>query len=124
MARIAGVNLPKEKRIEVGLTYIHGIGRSTARKICNKVSISLDKKVKDLTDAEIARLLDAVKSYIVEGDLRRKVALDVKRLQEIGSYRGYRHKRNLPVRGQRTRTNARTKRGKRVTIAGKKKETK
>jgi len=124
MARIAGVNLPKEKRIEIGLTYIHGIGRSTAKKICERVHIDINKKVKDLSDAEIGRLLDAVKGYVVEGDLRRKVALDIKRLQEIGSYRGYRHKRNLPVRGQRTRTNARTKRGKRITIAGKKKETK
>jgi small subunit ribosomal protein S13 len=124
MARIAGVNLPKEKRIEIGLTYIHGIGRSTAKKICERVHIDINKKVKDLSDAEIGHLLDAVKGYVVEGDLRRKVALDIKRLQEIGSYRGYRHKRNLPVRGQRTRTNARTKRGKRITIAGKKKETK
>ena len=124
MARIAGVNLPKEKRIEIGMTYIHGIGRSTAKKICGRVNVDMNKKVQDLSDAEIGRLLDAVKEYLVEGDLRRKVALDIKRLQEVGSYRGYRHKRNLPVRGQRTKTNARTKRGKRVTIAGKKKETK
>jgi len=124
MARIAGVNLPKEKRIEIGLTYIHGLGRSTSRKILDQLSISPDKKVQDLTDAEIVRLLDIIKNYAVEGDLRRKVAVDIKRLQEVGSYRGYRHKRNLPVRGQRTKTNARTKRGKRVTIAGKKKETK
>jgi small subunit ribosomal protein S13 len=124
MARIAGVNLPKEKRIEIGMTYIHGIGRSTAKKICDRSNIDFNKKVKDLSDAEVGRLLDAVKGYLVEGDLRRKVALDIKRLQEVGSYIGYRHKRNLPVRGQRTKTNARTKRGKRLTIAGKKKETK
>lgn len=124
MARIAGVNLPKDKRIEIGITYVHGIGRSTAKKICERVNVDMNKKVKDLSDAEIGRFLDAVKGYLVEGDLRRKVALDIKRLQEVGSYRGYRHKRNLPVRGQRTKTNARTKRGKRVTIAGKKKETK
>lgn len=124
MARIAGVNLPKEKRVEVGLTYIHGIGRSTSVKICDTLRVDRNKKISDLSDIEISRLIDAIKSYVVEGDMRRKVSMDIKRLQEIGAYRGYRHKRNLPVRGQRTKTNARTKRGKRVTVAGKKKETK
>lgn len=124
MARIAGVNLPKEKRVEVGLTYIHGIGRTTSVKICNELRIEKNKKIADLSDIEVSRLIDAIKSYMVEGDLRRKVSMDIKRLQEVGSYRGYRHKRNLPLRGQRTKTNARTKRGKRVTVAGKKKETK
>ncbi len=124
MARIAGVNLPKEKRLEIGLTYIHGLGRSTSQKICSALKIDPNKKVADLSDVDVSRLVDAIKSYVVEGDLRRKVSMDVKRLQEVGSYRGYRHKRALPVRGQRTRTNARTKRGKRVTVAGKKKETK
>ncbi len=124
MARIAGVQLPKDKHISIGLTYIYGIGPSTAKKICENLRISGQKKVNDLSDVEVSRLIDAVKIYIVEGDLRRKVAMDIKRLQEVGSYRGFRHKRNLPVRGQRTRTNARTKRGKRVTVAGKKKETK
>lgn len=124
MARIAGVQLPKDKHIEIALTYIYGIGRSTSVKICNSLKLDPHKKVNDLSDVEVSRLIDAMKTYPVEGDLRRKVAMDVKRLQEISSYRGHRHKRNLPVRGQRTKTNARTKRGRRMTIANKKKETK
>lgn len=124
MARIAGVQLPKNKRIEVALTYIYGIGRNTGRKICTILDLDPNKKTDDLSDVDISRLIDVVKGYIVEGDLRRKVSMDIKRLQEVGSYRGYRHKRNLPVRGQRTKTNARTKRGRKMTVANKKKETK
>ena len=124
MARIAGVQLPKNKRIEIGLTYIYGIGRVTSKKICESLSIDVNKKTDDLSDTDVSRLVDAVKAYVLEGDLRRQVSMDIKRLQEVGSYRGYRHKRNLPVRGQRTKTNARTKRGKKMTIANKKKETK
>lgn len=124
MARIAGINLPKEKRIDIGLTAIHGVGPSTAKRICSKLKIDPATRVKDLSSTDEVKLVDEIKNYMVEGDLRRKVMLDVKRLQEIGSYRGFRHKRGLPVRGQRTKTNARTKRGRRVTVAGKKKETK
>lgn len=124
MARIAGVNLPKEKRIDIGLIAIHGVGPSTAKRICAKLKINPATRVKDLSSSDEVKLVDEIKNYMVEGDLKRKVMLDVKRLQEIGSYRGFRHKRGLPVRGQRTKTNARTKRGRRVTVAGKKKETK
>lgn len=124
MARIAGINLPKDKRIDIGLTAIHGIGINTAKKICAKLKINPAIRVKDLSSTDEVKLVDEMKTHMVEGDLRRKVMLDVKRLQEIGSYRGFRHKRGLPVRGQRTKTNARTKRGRRVTVAGKKKETK
>ncbi len=124
MARIAGVNLPKEKRIDIGLIAIHGVGPSTAKRICAKLKIDPATRVKDLSSSDEVKLVDEIKNYMVEGDLKRKVMLDVKRLQEIGSYRGFRHKRGLPVRGQRTKTNARTKRGRRVTVAGKKKETK
>lgn len=124
MARIAGVNLPKEKRIDIGLLAIHGVGPSTAKRICAKLKIDPATRVKDLSSSDEVKLVDEIKNYMVEGDLKRKVMLDVKRLQEIGSYRGFRHKRGLPVRGQRTKTNARTKRGRRVTVAGKKKETK
>lgn len=124
MARIAGINLPKEKRIDIGLTAIHGVGPSTAKRICVKLKIDPAIRVKDLSSTDEVKLVDEIKNYMVEGDLKRKVMLDVKRLQEIGSYRGFRHKRGLPVRGQRTKTNARTKRGRRVTVAGKKKETK
>ena len=116
MARIAGVNLPKEKRIEVGLTYIKGIGRSLSRQILEKLKVNLDTRVNDLTEDEVGLLRDEIAKHTTEGDLRRKVSMDIKRLQDIGSYRGYRHKRNLPVRGQRTKTNARTKRGKKVTV--------
>ena len=125
MARICGINLPNEKRIEVGLTYIYGIGRRLSAKILDELNINKNIKVKDLSEADINKLRDYIGKIPTEGDLRRKVSLDVKRLQDIGAYRGYRHKRRLPVRGQRTKTNARTKRGRRVTMgSGKKKETK
>jgi small subunit ribosomal protein S13 len=124
MARLCGVNLPTDKRVEVGLTYIYGVGRSTSKQILNELGISLDVRVKDLTEADLAKLRDALTKYVTEGDLRRKVQMDIKRLQDIGSYRGYRHRRRLPLRGQRTKTNARTKRGKKVAVAGKKKVTK
>lgn len=122
MARIAGVDLPKDKRIEIGLTYIYGIGRTSAKKILEKTGINPDTRVKDLTDAEEALIRECIaKDYMVEGDLRRAFALDIKRLTEIGSYRGQRHRRGLPVRGQRTKTNARTRKGPKRTIANKKK---
>lgn len=121
MARIAGVDLPRDKRIEVALTYIYGIGRSTSQEILNKAQINPDTRTKDLAEDEVARLRALIdREYKVEGDLRREVNLNIKRLQEIGSYRGLRHRRNLPVRGQRTRTNARTRRGARKTVPGKK----
>ena len=121
MARIAGIDLPNEKRVEVGLTYIFGIGRSRSNEILGQTGVSPDTRCRDLTETEVARLRELIDSeYIVEGDLRRDVAMNIKRLQEIGSYRGLRHRRNLPVRGQRTRTNARTRRGTRRTVAGKK----
>ena len=125
MARISGINLPGEKRIEAALTLIYGIGRILSTKILLKLSIDRDTRVKNLTEKDISSLQEEISKYHTEGDLRRKIAQDIKRLQEIGSYRGSRHRRNLPVRGQRTRTNARTKRGKRVTVgSGKRKETK
>ena len=121
MARIAGVDLPREKRIEIGLTYIYGIGRKLSNDILKTANVNPDTRVKDLTDDEISRLREAIdRDYIVEGDLRRDVALDIKRLIEIGSYRGTRHRRGLPVRGQRTKTNARTRKGPTKTIANKK----
>ena len=119
MARIVGVDLPKEKRIEIGLTYIYGIGPSLSRRILGQTGISPDTKVKDLSEAETSRIREVIdKEYRVEGDLKREVQLNIKRLIEIGSYRGIRHRRGLPVHGQRTRTNARTKRGARKTVAG------
>ena len=122
MARIAGVDLPKEKRVEIGLTYIYGIGRTSANKILAEAGINPDTRVKDLTDAEEAKLREAIDhGYMVEGDLRRQTALDIKRLSEIGCYRGTRHRRGLPVRGQRSKTNARTRKGPKKTIANKKK---
>ena len=122
MARIAGVDLPREKRVEIGLTYVYGIGRTSAKKILEATGINPDTRVKDLTEEEIAKLRDAIdQNYTVEGDLRREVALNIKRLTEIGSYRGIRHRRGLPVRGQRTKTNARTRKGPKRTIANKKK---
>lgn len=122
MARIAGVDLPREKRIEIGLTYIFGIGRPTANAILARAGVNPDTRVRDLTDDEVQRLRDDIeKSLKVEGDLKREVALNIKRLIEIGSYRGIRHRRGLPVRGQRTKTNARTRKGPRRTVAGKKK---
>jgi len=125
MVRLCGVQLPLEKRAEVGLTYIHGIGRQLSRTVLTELNISFDKKIKDLSEDDLAKLRDALAKIRTEGELRRKVQLDIKRLQDIGSYRGYRHKKRLPVRGQRTKTNARTKRGKRMTMgSGRKKETK
>ncbi len=121
MARIAGIDLPNDKRVEIGLTYIFGIGRSRSNQILGNTGVSPDTRCRDLTETEVARLRELIDSeYVVEGDLRRDVAMNIKRLQEIGSYRGLRHRRNLPVRGQRTRTNARTRRGTRRTVAGKK----
>jgi small subunit ribosomal protein S13 len=120
MARIAGVDLPRDKRVEVSLTYIYGIGRTTSRQILEQAAVSPDTRVRDLAEAEVARLREVIdRNYHVEGDLRREVAMNIKRLQEIGCYRGIRHRKNLPVRGQRTRTNARQKRGARKTVAGK-----
>ncbi len=122
MARIAGVDLPREKRVEIGLTYVYGIGRTSAKKILEETGINPDTRVKDLTEDEIGKIRDAIDAnYTVEGDLRREVALNIKRLVEIGSYRGIRHRRGLPVRGQRTKTNARTRKGPKRTIANKKK---
>lgn len=122
MARISGVDLPKEKRIEIGLTYVYGIGRTSADKILAATGIDPDKRVKDLTEEEESLLRECIdKSYTVEGDLRRSVALDIKRLTEIGCYRGTRHRKGLPVRGQRSKTNARTRKGPKRTMANKKK---
>ena len=122
MARIAGVNLPLNKRVEVGLTYVHGVGRSTANELLTKVGVDPDTYVKDLTEAETVKLRDAVEELEVEGDLRRERSQNIKRLSEIGSYRGLRHRRGLPTRGQRTKTNARSRKGpRRMSIAGKKK---
>jgi len=125
MARIAGVDLPRDKKLEVGLTYIFGIGRPTARKILQTTGVSAALRVRDLNDADVNRLRQAIeRDYRVEGALRTEVAMNIKRLMDIGSYRGIRHRRGLPVRGQRTHTNARTKKGPRRAIAGKKKVTK
>ncbi|MDD6238394.1 MAG: 30S ribosomal protein S13 [Oscillospiraceae bacterium] len=122
MARISGVDLPKDKRVEIGLTYIYGIGRKSAKDILEKAGINPDIRVKDLTDDQEAALRDVIdKDYTIEGDLRREVALNIKRLTEIGCYRGTRHRRGLPVRGQRSKTNARTRKGPKKTIANKKK---
>ena len=122
MARIAGVDLPREKRVEIGLTYIYGIGRTSSAKILEKTGISPDTRVKDLTDDEVNMLRDIIdKEYVVEGDVRREVALNIKCLMEIGCYRGRRHEVGLPVGGQRTKTNARTRKGPCKTVAGKKK---
>ena len=117
MARIAGVNLPNQKRLEVGLTYIYGIGQPTARKVCAELGLSPDEKVKDLTDEEVTKLREYIDGSLqVEGDLRRERQQAIKRLQEIGAYRGFRHRRGLPVRGQRTKTNARTRKGPKKTV--------
>ena len=122
MARIAGIDLPREKRIEIGLTYIYGIGRKSAQDILKKADIDPDIRVKDLTDAQEAALRDVIdKEYTIEGDLRREVSMNIKRLTEIACYRGVRHRRGLPVHGQRTKTNARTRKGPKKTIANKKK---
>jgi small subunit ribosomal protein S13 len=125
MARIAGVDLPREKKLEIGLTYIFGIGRATAQRILSETGVNADQRVRDLNDADTNRLRQAIeKDYRVEGALRTETAMNIKRLMDIGSYRGNRHRRGLPVRGQRTHTNARTKKGPRRAIAGKKKVTK
>ena len=122
MARIAGIDLPREKRIEIGLTYIYGIGRTSANKILAEAGISPDVRVKDLSEEDEAKLREIIgHEYTVEGDLRRNVAMDIKRLTEIGCYRGMRHRRGLPVRGQRSKTNARTRKGPKRTVANKKK---
>ncbi|MCR5733579.1 MAG: 30S ribosomal protein S13 [Lachnospiraceae bacterium] len=122
MARISGVDLPRDKRVEIGLTYVYGIGRPSATKILAQAKVNPDTRCRDLTDEEVKRISDIVDSdYQVEGDLRREVALNIKRLQEIGCYRGIRHRKGLPVRGQKTKTNARTRKGPKRTVAGKKK---
>ena len=122
MARIAGIDLPKDKRIEIGLTYVYGIGRKSAMDILEKAGINPDTRVKDLTEEQEGLLRDAIEhNYIIEGDLRRETAMNIKRLSEIGCYRGLRHRRGLPVHGQRTKTNARTRKGPKKTIANKKK---
>ncbi|MEM9030001.1 MAG: 30S ribosomal protein S13 [Pseudomonadota bacterium] len=124
MARIAGVNIPTQKRVPIALQYIHGIGPTFAHEICKKVGIAVERRVNELSDAEILQVREAIdRDYMVEGDLRREVAMNIKRLMDLGCYRGLRHRRNLPVRGQRTHTNARTRKGKAVPIAGKKKAT-
>jgi small subunit ribosomal protein S13 len=123
MVRIAGVDLPANKNVEIGLTYIYGIGSALGKKICKTTGISNVSKVKDLTDTELLAIRDAIKAYLVEGDLRKEINSDYKRLMEIGTYRGSRHRKGLPARGQRTKTNGRTKRGKRKTVGlGKKEE--
>ncbi|MBN1285115.1 MAG: 30S ribosomal protein S13 [Anaerolineae bacterium] len=118
MARIEGVDLPRDKRVEVGLTYIYGIGLTRSQEILGQTGVNPDTRVRDLTEAETTALREALAHYKVEGELRREVQMNIKRLQEIGCYRGLRHRRNMPVRGQRTKTNARTRRGKRKTVAG------
>jgi len=125
MARIAGVDLPRDKRVEIGLTYIYGIGRTTAKEILAKANVNPDTRVKDLTEEEAGRIRKIIdQEYVVEGDLRREVSLNIKRLMEIGCFRGIRHRRSLPVRGQRTKTNARTRKGPKKTVGRKKKATK
>ena len=122
MARMAGVDLPREKRVEIGLTYVYGIGRVSAAKILEKAQVNPDTRVRELTDDEVKRISEVIDAeYMVEGDLRREVALNIKRLQEIGCYRGIRHRKGLPVRGQKTKTNARTRKGPKRTVANKKK---
>jgi small subunit ribosomal protein S13 len=122
MARISGVDLPREKRVEIGLTYIYGIGRTSAARILKEANVNPDTRVRDLTDDEVKRLSEVInETQVVEGDLRREVALNIKRLQEIGCYRGIRHRKGLPVRGQKTKTNARTRKGPKKTVANKKK---
>ena len=124
MARIAGVNIPTNKRVVIALQYIHGIGDKFAEEICKKVGIPPERRVNELTDAEVIQIRETIdRDYVVEGDLRRNVAMNIKRLMDLGNYRGLRHRRGLPVRGQRTHTNARTRKGPAKTIAGKKKET-
>ncbi len=125
MARIAGIDIPREKRVEIALTYVYGVGLPTSQKILAQANVNPDTRVRDLTEEQVNRLRDIIdRRYKVEGDLRREVALNVKRLQEIGSYRGLRHRRNLPVRGQRTKTNARQRRGPKKTVGARRKTTK
>ena len=125
MARIAGIDIPREKRVEIALTYIYGIGLSASQKVLKQTNVNPDTRVRDLTEDQVGRLREVIdRGYKVEGDLRRQVALDIKRLVEIGSYRGLRHRRNLPVRGQRTKTNARQRRGPKRTVGARKKATK
>jgi small subunit ribosomal protein S13 len=122
MARIAGVDIPRDKRVEISLTYIYGVGRSTANKILKRAEINPDTRVKDLTEQEISRIREVLEgNHVVEGDLRRELSMNIKRLMDIGAYRGLRHRRGLPVRGQRTRTNSRTRKGPRRTVGAKKK---
>ena len=122
MARIAGVNIPSAKRVEVALTYIFGIGRKTAQDICTKSGVSMDRRVQDLSDEDVSKLREVIeRDYLVEGELRREVGVNIKRLMDLGCYRGLRHRKGLPVRGQSTKQNARTRKGKRKTIANKKK---
>ena len=120
MARIAGINSPPHKHTEIGLTSIYGIGRTTAQKICTAAGIAFDKKIKDLTDGDLEKIREEVGKLTIEGDLRRELSMNIKRLMDLGCYRGFRHRRGLPLRGQRTRTNARTRKGPRKAIAGKK----
>ena len=125
MARIAGVNIPTQKRVEIGLRYIHGIGAAKAREICDQIGVEENRRVGDLTDAEVIQIRETIdRDFVVEGDLRREIAMNIKRLMDLGCYRGLRHRRGLPVRGQRTHTNARTRKGPAKAIAGKKKVTK
>ena len=120
MARIAGINIPPHKHTEIGLTSIYGIGRTTAQKICTAAGIAFDKKIKDLTDGDLEKIREEVGKLTIEGDLRRELSMNIKRLMDLGCYRGFRHRRGLPCRGQRTRTNAHTRKGPRKAIAGKK----
>ena len=120
MARIAGINIPPHKHTEIGLTSIYGIGRTTAQKICTAAGIAFDKKINDLTDGDLEKIREEVGKLTIEGDLRRELSMNIKRLMDLGCYRGFRHRRGLPCRGQRTRTNARTRKGPRKAIAGKK----
>jgi small subunit ribosomal protein S13 len=120
MARIAGINIPPQKHTEIGLTSIYGIGRTTAQKICTAAGVPFNKKIKDLSDADLEKIRDEIGKMTIEGDLRREMSINIKRLMDLGCYRGFRHRRGLPMRGQRTRTNARTRKGPRRAIAGKK----
>ncbi|MFA5829281.1 MAG: 30S ribosomal protein S13 [Candidatus Gracilibacteria bacterium] len=124
VARISGVTLPQQKRVEIGLMAIYGVGRSLSKKIVKEANVNPDTRVKDLTEEEVSRIREIISKTSTEGDLRRKIQMDIKRLQEIGSYRGFRHRKGLPVRGQRTRSNARTRKGKKKTVANKKVVTK
>ena len=123
MARISGIDLPRDKRIEIGLTYVYGIGRATSNRLLKEAGVNPDTRVRDLTDEEVGKIRDAIDadSILIEGDLRREIAINIKRLQEIGCYRGIRHRKGLPVRGQKTKTNARTRKGPKKTVANKKK---